>query len=80
LSSCCVKPDKNVFFNPSEKSQKTSIPFNEWLKTTVLKERNLAELENWENAPGARILHPREEHLLPLLVFLELCMKMTPRS
>ncbi len=25
-------------------------------------------LTNWEKAPGARVCHPREEHLLPLHV------------
>lgn len=25
-------------------------------------------LHNWELAPAARIAHPREEHLLPLMV------------
>ena len=25
-------------------------------------------LQQWEKAPGARISHPREEHLLPLLI------------
>ncbi|TAF81683.1 MAG: dioxygenase, partial [Curvibacter sp.] len=25
-------------------------------------------LVNWESAPAARICHPREEHLLPLMV------------
>jgi 4,5-DOPA dioxygenase extradiol len=28
---------------------------------------------NWENIPGARYCHPREEHLLPLLVCAGLC-------
>jgi aromatic ring-opening dioxygenase catalytic subunit (LigB family) len=31
------------------------------------KERN-AELIEWRKAPAARIAHPREEHLLPLMV------------
>lgn len=32
-------------------------------------EKNKMELfKNWENLPGARYCHPREEHLLPLLV------------
>jgi aromatic ring-opening dioxygenase catalytic subunit (LigB family) len=45
--------------------------FDEWL-TQVLcrgaitdRERQLAR---WDQAPGARICHPREEHLLPLMV------------
>ena len=31
-------------------------------------EGNLAKLMDWSEAPHARICHPREEHLLPLLV------------
>ena len=27
-----------------------------------------AELARWAEAPGARAAHPREEHLLPLMV------------
>ena len=27
-----------------------------------------AALEAWERAPAARLAHPREEHLLPLMV------------
>ena len=27
-----------------------------------------AALSRWEHAPGARFAHPREEHLLPLMV------------
>lgn len=47
--------------------------FENWLKTTLM-DNNLSdadkanELINWENAPGARFCHPREEHLLPLHV------------
>lgn len=45
--------------------------FDRWL-TTVLCDGPLAERENrlahWDEAPGARICHPREEHLLPLMV------------
>ena len=40
----------------------------------VLRENNLdparrnAMLVDWENAPSARLAHPREDHLLPLMV------------
>ncbi|NHN88034.1 DODA-type extradiol aromatic ring-opening family dioxygenase [Acetobacter conturbans] len=43
--------------------------FDQWLTKTIdseTEERNDA-LVAWENAPGARICHPREEHLLPLM-------------
>ncbi|AQS86285.1 MAG: class III extradiol ring-cleavage dioxygenase [Acetobacter aceti] len=44
--------------------------FDRWLSQTV--EASPADrhqaLTNWEHAPGARICHPREEHLLPLMI------------
>jgi aromatic ring-opening dioxygenase catalytic subunit (LigB family) len=50
--------------------------FQEWLleacvKNPTQKGRELL-LSNWEQAPFARYCHPREEHLLPLLVCLSL--------
>ncbi len=45
--------------------------FDDWLNRTVVdadaaaRERGLLA---WEDAPAARIAHPREEHLLPLMV------------
>jgi aromatic ring-opening dioxygenase catalytic subunit (LigB family) len=44
--------------------------FDDWLGETVTvapDERN-ARLVKWEHAPAARLCHPREEHLLPLMV------------
>ncbi len=44
--------------------------FDDWLQETVRcpsVERN-ARLANWQAAPAARRVHPREEHLLPLMV------------
>lgn len=44
--------------------------FDSWLGATVglpSPERD-ARLTNWETAPAARRVHPREEHLLPLMV------------
>lgn len=45
--------------------------FDSWLTDAVCapdaKGRNL-KLERWESAPHARLAHPREEHLLPLIV------------
>lgn len=45
-------------------------PFNQWLiqacqKAPAEREKSLAA---WSSAPGAREAHPREEHLLPLMV------------
>ena len=45
--------------------------FDNWLAETVCSPqpavRNAA-LAEWEKAPGARFAHPREEHLIPLMV------------
>jgi aromatic ring-opening dioxygenase catalytic subunit (LigB family) len=47
-----------------------SEPFDAWLRETASlepaeRDRRLAQ---WSRAPSARIAHPREEHLLPLMV------------
>jgi aromatic ring-opening dioxygenase catalytic subunit (LigB family) len=45
--------------------------FDRWLTETLcdgpVADRE-AKLERWSAAPAARICHPREEHLLPLMV------------
>ncbi len=45
--------------------------FDDWLGQAVcqpdVRARN-ADLSNWSQAPAARYAHPREEHLLPLMV------------
>jgi aromatic ring-opening dioxygenase catalytic subunit (LigB family) len=44
--------------------------FDAWLRATMVQdepERNRG-LEQWASAPAARAAHPREEHLLPLMV------------
>ena len=44
--------------------------FDAWLRDTMAldaKQRN-ARLSEWAAAPSARLAHPREEHLLPLMV------------
>jgi aromatic ring-opening dioxygenase catalytic subunit (LigB family) len=55
-------------FGPS--GHEVSETFDAWLRETVPlkhaeRDRRLAE---WERAPSARAAHPREEHLLPLMV------------
>jgi aromatic ring-opening dioxygenase catalytic subunit (LigB family) len=47
-----------------------SAEFDAWLKRIVVAEstRRDAELARWATAPAARQAHPREEHLLPLMV------------
>jgi aromatic ring-opening dioxygenase catalytic subunit (LigB family) len=44
--------------------------FDHWLSETLTQDsdRREAELVDWSEAPGARLSHPREEHLLPLMV------------
>ena len=45
--------------------------FDDWLAQTMLESSPQARsqrLVDWEQAPAARMAHPREEHLLPLMV------------
>lgn len=44
--------------------------FDAWLRETAALEPALRDprLSGWESAPAARAAHPREEHLLPLMV------------
>ena len=47
--------------------------FDDWLQLVLLKltpAERTAALLNWDQAPYARMAHPREEHLLPLMVAL----------
>ncbi len=46
--------------------------FDQWLQTTLAAPPAQREtlLSAWETAPAARICHPREEHLIPLMVAL----------
>ncbi len=50
---------------------KPSSEFDAWLRETLCE--NVGEVRNerlrhWERAPSARIAHPREDHLIPLMV------------
>lgn len=60
-----------AFFHQSAETHRQSALFNDWLKETLLESDShaaaLQELQHWERAPGARVCHPRAEHLLPLL-------------
>ena len=44
--------------------------FDEWLRNVMKQSpaERAAGLSEWKTAPAARIAHPREEHLLPLMV------------
>jgi len=47
--------------------------FDDWLQTTLLQSQpteRLRRVANWTIAPDARIAHPREDHLIPLMVAL----------
>lgn len=47
--------------------------FDDWLRTTLEGSRpaeRRARLLQWDSAPAARIAHPREDHLVPLMVAL----------
>ena len=63
------------FFNPTKEILSASTEFNTWLKETMTNRDDReggtalkAKLLEWEKAPGARLCHPREEHLLPLFM------------
>jgi aromatic ring-opening dioxygenase catalytic subunit (LigB family) len=49
-----------------------SAMFDAWLQEAMRAEpvERIARLANWEAAPAARIAHPREDHLIPLMVAL----------
>ena len=52
-------------------SKEPSAAFDDWLQRTLEGtrfEERAAALASWESAPSARVAHPREEHLLPLMV------------
>ncbi|WP_370246026.1 class III extradiol ring-cleavage dioxygenase [Marisediminitalea sp.] len=62
-----------AFFSPATvQTQQLNNAFEQWLKDSLSLKHSYAsirgQLTNWEQAPGARFCHPREEHLLPLHV------------
>ena len=55
----------------SGRDNKPSEAFDTWLTTTLCSSTptdRAQRLNNWRAAPSARACHPREEHLLPLMV------------
>ena len=56
------------FGNPQ--ARPVSEQFDEWLAAAATSEpaERDERLAAWANAPSARLAHPREEHLLPLMV------------
>ncbi|MBI1424757.1 MAG: dioxygenase [Gammaproteobacteria bacterium] len=63
-----------AFFSPRPVGiEKANIAFEEWLLHTCTssdysEDERTQLLTDWDEAPGARLCHPREEHLLPLHV------------
>jgi aromatic ring-opening dioxygenase catalytic subunit (LigB family) len=60
--------DLRTFFDP--RGVPVAETFDRWLRASMAlpqPERDAA-LERWASAPAARSAHPREEHLLPLMV------------
>jgi aromatic ring-opening dioxygenase catalytic subunit (LigB family) len=58
-------------FGPAARAP--SAAFDAWLESTLSMSDAAARsttLADWERAPAARLAHPREEHLLPLMVAL----------
>lgn len=60
--------DLRTFFHPSARG--LSETFDAWLRETGTLEASErdARLARWTEAPAARQAHPREEHLIPLMV------------
>lgn len=58
------------FMAANPQSDDASHQFDTWLADAVTQPATLRNqaLIQWEDAPSARICHPREEHLLPLMV------------
>jgi aromatic ring-opening dioxygenase catalytic subunit (LigB family) len=53
-------------------AQDSSKRFDDWLQQAIAASaaERTAALIDWEKAPAARLAHPQEEHLLPLMVAL----------
>ena len=59
-----------AIFGRDPRTQQVSQVFDQWLGETITADPDArdARLTDWENAPSARACHPREEHLIPLMV------------
>lgn len=62
-----------AFFQSSPEADAHDAAFEGWLQETMCsaqlnEEQRWQRLAQWEKAPSARFCHPREEHLLPLMV------------
>jgi aromatic ring-opening dioxygenase catalytic subunit (LigB family) len=52
-----------------EAAREPSAAFDHWLNDALMSDpaRRTAQLMDWETAPAARICHPEEDHLIPLM-------------
>jgi aromatic ring-opening dioxygenase catalytic subunit (LigB family) len=59
-----------AFFAGGASAHASAEAFDAWLRTAMAETPSERErrLIRWADAPGARLAHPREEHLLPLMV------------
>eukprot|EP00300_Choanocystis_sp_HF-7_P010493 c16975_g1_i3.p1 GENE.c16975_g1_i3~~c16975_g1_i3.p1 ORF type:complete len:151 (-),score=20.78 c16975_g1_i3:35-487(-) len=60
-----------AFRSSSTDALAKSEEFDRWIGQVVTnptEQERLSQLADWESAPRARFCHPREEHLLPLMV------------
>jgi len=62
-----------AFFKFNQSTRSRSESFDIWLTETltdenISRDEQTTRLTHWQEAPEARFCHPREEHLLPLLV------------
>lgn len=55
-----------------QRASKPSREFDTWLQNTLKldPQSRLEKILEWEKAPSARLAHPQEDHLLPLMVSL----------
>lgn len=65
----------SVMRNGNDRARAINSEFHDWLAGTLTHpeltpEQRFASMIDWDQAPGARFSHPREEHLLPLAVCL----------
>ena len=59
------------YFGPPAKGP--SMAFDQWLQDTLIgcpPAERTERLNHWVDAPAARLAHPREDHLIPLMVAL----------
>jgi aromatic ring-opening dioxygenase catalytic subunit (LigB family) len=74
-----------AFFSPGSVSRHEDEDFDRWLSETCAGQELSSDereklLIQWEEAPFARVCHPREEHLLPLHVCYGMACAETPTA